>query len=128
MCTARAEPNDSEFLTGRVATTALAAGYLLVGIGFWVGLATGLIRLFVAVLAGTVVLVLVSLYIAVKREGLITAENKLIGVFVILGMGLLFGLDEFTALSEGIIYVLVLGVGALVPFLLLTYTEYGTST
>ncbi|WP_440763361.1 hypothetical protein [Natronorubrum sp. DTA7] len=128
MCTARAETNDSEFLTGRVATTALAAGYLLVGIGFWVGLATGWIRLFAAVLAGTAVLVLVSLYIAVRREGLITAENKLIGVFVLIGMGLLFALNAFTDLSEGIIYLLVLGVGALVPYLLLTYTDYGTST
>ncbi|ELY41858.1 hypothetical protein [Natronorubrum tibetense] len=128
MPTEQLTATDSEFLTGRLATTVLAVGYLAVGIGFWVGLLTGWFRLLVAVLAGTVVLVAVSLYIAVKREGLVTAENKLFAAFALLATGLLVALLEFTAASEGVVFALCLAVATVPPYLILHYTGYGRST
>lgn len=55
-----------------------------------------------------------------------TAENKLIGIFVLVAMGLLFGLLEFTNLPSEIVYGIVFGVGVVVPGLLLQYTDYGS--
>lgn len=107
--------------------TALGLAYLLVGIGLFYSLATDSIQLFSAVLVGILGLILLSLFIIIRREGLVTAENKVISVFVLLAMGLLFGLYEFTALSSEIVFGIVFVVGVIVPHLLFQYTPYGTS-
>ncbi|WP_440770979.1 hypothetical protein [Natronorubrum sp. DTA28] len=128
MPTEQSTTADSEFLTGRLATTVLAVGYMAVGIGFWAGLLTGWFRLLVAALAGTVVLVAVSLYIAVKREGLVTAENKLFAAFALLATGLMLALFEFTDASGGVVFALCLAVATVPPYLILNHTDYGRPT
>lgn len=105
----------------------LGLAYLLVGIGFFDGLLTDSIRLLTAVLAGVLGLILLSLVIITRQEGLVTAENKLIGTFVLVAMGLLFGLYEYTQFPSEIVFGLVFLVGVIVPHLLLEYTDYGTA-
>jgi len=118
--------NDGGLLGSRASNAALGIAYLLVGIGLAYSLAVNSIGLFAAVLVGVLGLVVLSLAILVRREGLITAENKLIGAFVLLAMALLFGLHELTALPSEIVFGVVFAVGVVVPHLLLDYTDYGT--
>ena len=113
-------------VTDKMKITALGLAYLLVGVGFFISLATNSIQLFTAVAVGILGLVIVSLVIIIRREGLVTTENKVISVFVLLAMGLLFGLYEFTTLSSEVVFGIVFIVGVIVPHLLLQYTHYGT--
>ncbi|MFT4920906.1 MAG: hypothetical protein ACI8XM_000097 [Haloarculaceae archaeon] len=117
---------DDQFFGGRSGVVALAVAYVAVGFGLFYSLATESIDLFSGVLVAIVVLVGISLYILYRREGLLTAENRLIGIFVLLAMGLLFGLLEFTDLPSEIVYGVVFGVGVVVPGFLLQYTDYGS--
>ncbi|WP_339105678.1 hypothetical protein [Haloterrigena salinisoli] len=128
MCVNRSETNDGEFFSGRTATTALAAAYVTVGIGFWIGLLMGWFRLLVAALGGTAVLVVVSLYIAVRREGLVTAENALFAAFALVATGLLLSLSAFTDVSSEFVFPLCFAVAGLPPYLILKYTGYGKPT
>lgn len=114
-------------VTDKIKVTALGLAYLLVGVGFFYSLTTDSIQLFTAVLVGILGLILVSLVIIIRREGLVTDENKVISMFVLSAMGLLFGLSEFTALSSEIVFGVVFIVGVVVPHLLLQYTHYGTT-
>ena len=118
--------DDDQYFGGRRGVVALAVAYVAVGLGLFYSLATESIDLFSGVLVAIVVLVGISLYILYRREGLVTAENKLIGIFVLVAMGLLFGLLEFTNLPSEIVYGIVFGVGVVVPGLLLQYTDYGS--
>lgn len=118
--------NDDGLLGSEASTAALGVAYLLVGVGLAYSLAANAVGLFVAVLAGVLGLVVVSLAILVRREGLVTAENRLIGAFVLLAMALLFGLHELTALPSEVVFGVVFAVGVGAPHLLLEYTEYGT--
>ncbi|WP_435073746.1 hypothetical protein [Halorubrum sp. HHNYT27] len=118
--------DDDQFFGGRRGVVALTVAYVAVGLGLFYSLATESIDLFSGVLAAIVVLVGLSLYILYKREGLMTAENRLIGIFILIAMGLLFGLLEFTDLPSDVVYVIVFGVGVVVPGLFLQYTDYGS--
>ncbi|WP_276302730.1 hypothetical protein [Halorussus lipolyticus] len=118
--------DDDQFFGGRRGVVALAVAYVSVGLGLVYSLATGSIDLFSGVLVAIVVVVGLSLYILYKREGLMTAENRLIGIFVLIAMGLLFGLLEFTDLPSEIVYGIVFAVGVVVPGLLRQYTDYGS--
>jgi hypothetical protein len=104
----------------------LGMAYLLVGAGLLYSLLTDWIELFTAVLVGILGLTVLSLVIIVRREGLITAENKLIGGFVLVAMGLLFGLNMFTDLRSEIVFGIVFVVGVVIPHLLIHHTDYGT--
>ncbi|MFC7213371.1 hypothetical protein ACFQO4_04650 [Saliphagus sp. GCM10025334] len=115
------------FFDGRGGPVALGLSYVAVGIALFYGLATNSIELVMAVLVGVVGLLLLSLYIVVRREGLVTAENRLIGTFVLVAMGLLYGLYEFTALSSEVVFAIVFVVGVILPHLLLEHTDYGTT-
>ncbi|THE63162.1 hypothetical protein D8Y22_19435 [Salinadaptatus halalkaliphilus] len=113
-------------VTDKMKITAIGLAYLLVGGGFFISLATDSIQLFTAVAVGILGLLIISLVIIIRREGLVTAENKVIGVFVLLAMGLLFGLSALTTLSSEIVFGIVFIVGIIVPHLLFQYTHYGT--
>ncbi|MFC7231460.1 hypothetical protein ACFQMM_08680 [Saliphagus sp. GCM10025308] len=117
----------NRYFDGRRGPLALGLSYVAVGIALFYALATDSIELVTAVLVGVLGLLLLSLYVVIRREGLVTAENKLIGTFVLVAMGLLFGLYEFTALSSEVVFGIVFVVGVIVPHLLLKYTDHGTS-
>lgn len=118
--------DTDQYFGGRRGVIALAVAYVAVGLGLFYSLATESITLFSGVLVAIVGLVGLSLYILYRREGLVTAENKLISIFVLVATGLLFGLFEFTDLPFEIVYGIVFGVGVVVPGLLLQYTDYGS--
>jgi len=126
MGSSQGEMKQDKSVTDKMKITALGLAYLLVGVGFFISLATNSIQLFTAVAVGILGLVIVSLVIIIRREGLVTTENKVISVFVLLAMGLLFGLYEFTTLSSEVVFGIVFIVGVIVPHLLLQYTHYGT--
>ncbi|WP_311173932.1 hypothetical protein [Halobellus ordinarius] len=116
--------DTDQYFGGRRGVVALAVAYVAVGLGLFSSLATESITLFSGVLVAIVGLVGLSLYILYRREGLVTAENKLISIFVLVATGLLFGLFEFTDLPVEIVYGIVFGVGVVLPGLLLQYTDY----
>ncbi|GAA0678585.1 hypothetical protein ACFQDG_05600 [Natronoarchaeum mannanilyticum] len=127
MSDAEAGSNDDRLIGSRAGNAALGIAYLLIGVGLAYSLAVNSIDLFGAVLVGIIGLVALSLAILVRREGLFAPENKLIGIFVLLAMALLFGLSELTELPSEIVFGVVFAVGVVVPHLLLEYTEYGTA-
>ncbi|MFC7113732.1 hypothetical protein ACFQH2_00305 [Natronoarchaeum sp. GCM10025703] len=116
---------ETAYLEGPVATTALAISFVLVGVGLLVALTTGSMDLLVAVLVGIVVLVVAGIYITIRREGIVTRENGIIGGCVLLAMVLLFALYEFTALPSEAVFAVVGFVGVIVPHLVLEQTRYG---
>jgi hypothetical protein len=118
--------DTDQYFGGRRGVVALAVAYVAVGLGLFYSLATESITLFSGVLVAIVGLVGLSLYILYRREGLVTAENKLISIFVLVATGLLFGLFEFTDLRFEVVYGIVFGVGVVLPGLLLQYTDYGS--
>lgn len=119
------DSSTGEYLGGPVATTALALAFVLVGIGLLVALTSGSMDLLIAVLVGIVVLVVVGIYITVRREGILTRENGIVGGFVLLAMVLLFALYEFTSLSSEAVFAVVGVVGVVMPLLVLEHTTYG---
>ena len=121
----RSKTNGGQLLDGKWMTIVLAIAYLGVGIGLFYSLATDSMNLFLVALAGTLVVIVGSLGIMFRREGVITPENKLIGGFVLIAMGLLFGLSELTDLSFELIFGIVFVVGVLIPMFLLEHTAYG---
>lgn len=119
------DASNEPFFDGLLGQSLLGAGYLLVGVGLLYGLLTDWYELLLAVFALTVVLIAVSLYVSVRREGLLTAENRLIGAFVLLAMALFLGLTGYTDLPETVVFGVVFVVGVVVPHVLLEYTDYG---
>ena len=107
--------------------TLLGLAYLFVGIGLFYSLLTDSIELFSVILIAILGLLFLSLFIIVRREGLVTTENKVIGVFVLMAMVNLFGLYEFTDFSSEIIFSIVFVVGVMIPHVLIHYTSYGSS-
>lgn len=107
--------DEDRFFDDTVGPVALGLAYALVGIGLLYSVATGSVESFTAVLVGVLGLVAVSIYIVIERKGVRTAENKAIGIFVLVAMGLLFGLREFTRLSSDVVFGVVFAVGVIVP-------------
>lgn len=103
----------------------LGLAYLLVGVGFFYGILADSFDVLVLSLGGVLVLLVPSLYLVVRQEGLVTAENKLIGAFVLVATGLLVSLSGLTDLASEIVFGVVLVVGVGVPWLLLQFTDYG---
>lgn len=116
---------SSQFFEGVVWRAVLGIGYVVVGLGLFVSIAIDSIALIAAFLVAILLMIVLSLGIVFKREGLRTPENALITVFVLVAMVLLFGLHELTELSSGIVFGVVIVVGVVVPNLLLKYTDYG---
>ncbi|AEH36510.1 hypothetical protein [Halopiger xanaduensis] len=108
-------------------TGVLAVAYVLVGIGFAYGLVAESTTVLGAALLATGLVVIGSLLILAGREGIVTAENKLIGTFVLLAMVLLVGLSTFTDVAFEVVFGLVVLVGVVAPGVLLQYTRYGRS-
>ncbi|WP_123533333.1 hypothetical protein [Halosimplex salinum] len=121
-----ADTGTDQFFDSRAGIAALGAAFLGVGIGLFYSLVTDSMAVFRVVLVAILVLVALSLYILYRREGLLTAENRLVGGFVLLAMALLFGLSELTSLPSEVVMGVVFLVGVIVPGLLLQYTEYGS--
>lgn len=118
----------TRYLYNRWHATALALAYLLVGFGLAWGVATDTIDVILAALIGVLGLIALSLAIIIKREGLVTPENKIIAGLVVLAMLLLFGLDASTALASELVFGIVFTVGVIVPHLLLEYTDIARPT
>jgi len=56
----------------------------------------------------------------------VTPENKVIALFVVLAMSLLFGLSESTQLPSEVVFGAMFLAGVLVPHLLIEYTGIGS--
>ena len=124
MSTDRDEPGTGPVADRRV-LVGLGLAYLLVGVGFFYGILADSFDVLVLSLGGVLVLLVPSLYLVVRQEGLVTAENKLIGAFVLVATGLLVSLSGLTDLASEIVFGVVLVVGVGVPWLLLQFTDYG---
>jgi hypothetical protein len=103
----------------------LGVAYLVTGVVFFGALLADSIDLLVAALASILLLVVLSLGTVVRREGLVTPENKLIGVCVLAAMGVLFGLSAYTDLPSELIFGAVFLVGVIVPHLAVQRLGYG---
>jgi hypothetical protein len=104
----------------------LGVAYLVAGLGLYYSLAVDSTDLFLVALLGTLALLIISLGVIIRREGVVTAENKLIGTFVLVATGLLIGLTTFTDLPSEVVMAVVIAVGVIVPGLLRRHTDYGT--
>jgi len=105
--------------TNETTSVALGGALALAGVGLFVGLLVDSIQLVTASLFATLCLIVLSLLVMFRQEGVVTPENKLIGGFVALAMGLLFVLSWATTLPQEIIFGVVLLVGVVVPMFLL---------
>jgi len=119
--------DESRFGDAKIGYVVLGALYVLVGLGLFVSLGTDWIALFTVVLVGILGLVVLSLAVDIRQKGLMTSENKLIGAFVLLAMGLLVLLGGFTDLPSEVVIGVVFLVGVFVPHLLLQFTDYGSA-
>lgn len=119
--------DEVRYFDDTVTPLAFALAYALVGLGLFYSLATDSTRLFGAVLVAIVAVMVLSLAFLVLQEGLLTRENGIISTFVLIAMGLLVGLPEFTALASEVVFGAVVLVGAGVPWLVLRYTGVGDS-
>lgn len=104
----------------------LGLAYLVAGLGLFYSLAVDSTELFLVALVGNLALIIISLGVIVRREGVVTAENKLIGTFVLVAMGLLIGLTTFTDLPFEVVIAVVIAVGVVAPSLFRQHTDYGT--
>lgn len=104
----------------------LGLGYLVAGFGLFYSLAVDSTDLFLVALVGNLALFIISLGVIVRREGVITAENKLIGTFVLVAMGLLIGLRTLTDLPFEVVIAVVITVGVVAPGLPRRPTAGGT--
>lgn len=104
----------------------LGVAYLVAGLGLFYSLAVDSTELFLVALVGNLALIIISLGVIVRREGVVTAENKLIGTFVLVATGLLIGLTTFTDLSFEVVIAVVIAVGVVAPSLFRRHTDYGT--
>lgn len=125
MVSRESESDRERFFDSRVGLSLLGIAYLLAGLALFYSLLTDSIEVFSVFLVAMLVLIVVSLYVLYRREGLVTAENTVIGVFVLLAMGVLFGLYEFTGLPSEVVFGAVLVVGVIIPWILLQYSGLG---
>ncbi|WP_336325292.1 hypothetical protein [Halovenus sp. HT40] len=103
----------------------LGVAYVVAGVALFAGLLTDSFGLSAAVLGSLLLLIVLSLGTIIRREGLITPENKVIGGCVLAAMGLLFGCSQYTEFSRELIFGVVFLVGVIVPHLLVQYLGYG---
>lgn len=104
---------------------ALGIAYVVAGVGLMAALLTNSLDLIAVALGSLLLLIVLSLGTIIRREGLLTQENGVIGVCVLAAMGLLFGLTQYTDLSQELIFGLVFLVGVIVPHLLVQHLGYG---
>jgi hypothetical protein len=116
---------EQSYFRSRYGATAFGAASLLIGIGLLYSIVTDSIDLLLGVLLATLSLTAISLYIVFRQDGVLTTENSVIGVFVLLALGLFFGLAEYTALPSAVMIGAVIVVGVIVPNLLVNYTNLG---
>jgi len=119
------EVGENGYFRSRHGATALGLAYLLVGIGLLASFAIDSTAFFVGVLGAILAVTAVSLYIILRSEGVVTRDNAVIGGFVLLSLGLLFGLYGYTGLPSEVVFAIVIIVGVLVPHLLLRQTRLG---
>lgn len=117
--TSGAEERTHTYFRSRFGATAFGLASLLVGVGLLYSLVTNSTDLFIGVLLATLVFIAISLYVVFRRDGVLTAENGIIGVFVLVALGLFFGLYEFTALPSVVVIGVVIVVGVVIPNLVL---------
>lgn len=104
----------------------LGLAYLAASLGLFYSLVVDSTDLFLVALVGNLALFIISLGVIVRREGVITAENKLIGTFVLVAMGLLIRLSTFTDLPFEVVIAVVIAVGVVAPGLFRRQTGGGT--
>lgn len=116
---------DTGYFRSRRSATALGLAYLLVGIGLLASFAVDSTEFFIVVLLAILAVTAVSLLIIIRVEGVVTRDNAVIGGFVLLSLGLLFGFYGYTGLPSEVVFAIVIVVGVLVPNLLLRHTRLG---
>lgn len=116
---------DTGYFRSRRSATALGLAYLLVGIGLLASFAVDSTEFFIVVLLAILAVTAVSLLIIIRAEGVVTRDNAVIGGFVLLSLGLLFGFYGYTGLPSEVVFAIVIVVGVLVPNLLLRHTRLG---
>lgn len=119
MKSSQSDGKDGSFFDAPVQPAILGIACIVIGLALFYSLIIGSMEMFLAVLLAILGLVVISLVIVFRREGIITPENKLIAIFVFVSMALLFGLSEFTNLPEVVVFGVVIVVGVLVPHYLL---------
>lgn len=117
---------ENGYFRSRWGAAALGLAYVLIGIGLLASFAIGSTEFFISVLLAILSVTVVSLYIIIRSEGVVTRDNTVIGGFVLLSLGLLFGLYGYTDLPSEAVFAIVIVVGVLVPNLLLRHTRLGT--
>ena len=103
----------------------LGIAYIATGSTLLASILTGWLRLFAAALGSTLLLSILSLGAVVYREGLVTPENRGIALCVLGAMGLLFGFNTDTNLTDEVSFVAVFVVGVVVPHLIVGQLGYG---
>jgi hypothetical protein len=95
----------------------LGGAYLLVGVLFAGSLVSGSLVLFGVFLLTTVGVMLVSIAVLFREEGVFTAENRRIAVFVLAALVLFAVLQTSTDLPPEVVFVVAMVVGT-IPTLL----------
>lgn len=113
--TSGTEERTHNYFRSRFGTTAFGLASLLVGIGLFYSLITNSTDLFIGVFLATLAFIAISLYVMFRQEGVLTAENRIISVFVLSALGLFFGLYAFTALPSVVVIGVVIVVGVVIP-------------
>jgi len=126
MVSSEMDLDDTDYFHSRWGATALGLAYLLVGIGLLASFTIDSTEFFIGVLLAILAVTAVSLYIIIRSEGVVTRENTVIGGFVLLSLGLLFGLYGYTELPPELVFAIVIVVGILLPNLFLRHTRLGT--
>jgi len=107
--------------TTLVGLGALGIAFVFAGLALFYGLATDSMQVFTAALVAVLLLVAASLIVILRTESLISRENAVISVCVIVAMALYLGLSTVTTLPNAVLVGTLIFVGVIVPGLVLQY-------
>lgn len=119
--------DSTDYVQSNLGAIALGLSWLIVGLGLLATILTNSVDLFVGVAAVFMALLAISLSLVFRTEGVLTMENLVIAAFVVVSLGFLFGLSQFTDLPSVVVFGVVLVVGVLAPSALLGRTSLGGS-
>lgn len=117
---------NQSYFRSRYRATAFSIVSLVIGIGLLYSVITDSIGLLFGVLLATLALIAISLYIVFRQDGVLTVENSVIGGFVLLALGLFFGLYEYTTLPLVVAIGSAILVSVIIPNRFLNHIRFGT--
>ena len=103
--------------------TVLGIACVLAGVGMFYGLVVDSMQIVNGALVAIVVLLAVWLIVFIRTEPVVSGENAVIAICVFTAMGLYLLLGTFTALPFAVLAGVLLGVGVILPGLLLQYSS-----